>query len=77
MCPKNIEAYIMANIKGIKISNSTGNTKYLVGKQVKSRPATVKEVKNGKHPGYHTIDVNGVEYVRADPDKKESNNVNS
>jgi hypothetical protein len=77
MCRKNIEAYTMASIKGIKNSNSSGNTKYLVGQQVKSRPATVKEVKAGKHPGYHTVDINGVEYVRADPDKKESNNVNS
>lgn len=67
----------MASIKGIKNSNSTGNSKYLVGKQVKSRPATVKEVKAGKHPGYHTVSVNGVLYVRADPDKTDSNNVNS
>ena len=39
------------------------------------RSQLVNEVKKNKHPNFHVIDVNGEEYVRANPNKKKIDNV--
>jgi hypothetical protein len=40
------------------------------------RRQAVREVKNGLHPGYHTLKINGQEYVRDNPDNSKKDNVN-
>jgi len=33
--------------------------------------------KRGELPGYHVVEINGVEYLRDDPDKDEKDNIDS
>ncbi|MEM7101244.1 MAG: DUF3892 domain-containing protein [Pseudomonadota bacterium] len=40
-----------------------------------SRSKLVKEVDQGKHQGYHTIEVKGRKYVRDNPDSSTKDNV--
>jgi len=63
------------------IGNNDGpggrNESYKIGSRKEvPRPQTVKEVKNGKHPGAHVVKINGREYVRDNPDSSKTDNVN-
>lgn len=51
------------------------NQSYRLGSETISRRQLVKEVCKGEHPGYHTVNVDGTKYVRANPDKRKGNNV--
>lgn len=54
-----------------------GNDTYSIpGRGNVSRGELVKEVKDGKHPGFMTTTINGKEYVKGNPDGKDSNNIN-
>lgn len=57
--------------------NATGgNTRYQIdNKKTISRPEGVKMVKQGKLSGYHTMKVDGKEYLRANPDSRKGNNI--
>lgn len=63
------------------IGNNDGpggrNESYKIGsrKNVR-RPQAVREVKQGKHPGAHTVKINNREYVRDNPDSSTKDNVN-
>lgn len=63
------------------IGNNDGpggrNETYKIGgRKDVSRKQAVKEVKQGKHPGAHVVEVNGQEYVRDNPDHSKKDNVN-
>lgn len=63
------------------IGNNDGpggrNKTYKIGKRPQvSRLQAVKEVKQGQHPGAHTVKINGREYVRDNPDSSKKDNVN-
>lgn len=40
------------------------------------RSTIVKEIKDGKHPNHSTYKINDVEYARAKPNPKKSDNIN-
>jgi hypothetical protein len=48
----------------------------IAGRKAVPRKEAVIEVKQGKHPGAHTVKVNGIEYVRDNPDNSKKDNVN-
>ena len=63
------------------IGNNDGpggrNETYRIGtRKAVQRTTTVKEVKQGKHPGAHVVKINGREYVRDNPDSSTRDNVN-
>jgi len=63
------------------IGNNDGaggrNETYKIGARKKvSRKVAVREVKEGKHPGAHVVEVNGEEYIRDNPDTSKKDNVN-
>ncbi len=63
------------------IGNNDGpggrNESYKIGgRKNVSRSQAVREVKQGKHPGAHTVRINGREYVRDNPDGSKKDNVN-
>ncbi len=65
-------------ITGRRENETGGNTHYKIGKtKIVTRAEGVKMVKNGKLPGYHTVKVNGVNYLRDNPDTSESDNIDS
>lgn len=65
------------NIKGNHDGKNGENASYTIaGRGVVSRAALVKEVKAGKHPNHHVYTQDGVQYVRANPDDSNSNNIN-
>lgn len=67
----------MARIRGNNDGPGGRNDSYRVGNRSDvSRHDAVREVEQGKHPGYHTIQVNGRKYVRDNPDASKSDNVN-
>lgn len=68
----------MANIiKGNGDGEGGGNDSYTIpGRGVVQRKTLVREVEQGKHPNFSTYTRDGETYVRANPDPKESNNVN-
>lgn len=68
----------MANkIKGNHDGQNGENRTYTIqGRGIVSRSVLVREIKQGKHPDYSTVTVNGVEFVRAKPDGDRKNNVN-
>tara|TARA_R110002153_G_scaffold27158_3_gene84470 strand:+ start:4099 stop:4344 length:246 start_codon:yes stop_codon:yes gene_type:complete len=68
---------IMANhINGNADGSNGQNESYTIpGRGVVKRSQLVNEVKKNKHPNFHVIDVNGEEYVRANPNKKKIDNV--
>jgi hypothetical protein len=64
---------IIGNNDGLGGRNET----YKIGsRQNVKRSEAVKEVKDGKHPGAHIVEVNGREYVRDNPDNSTKDNVN-
>ena len=67
----------MAKIRGNNDGPGGRNNSYKVGNRPKvGRRTAVKEVKQGQHPGYHTVKVNNREYVRDNPDPSTDDNVN-
>jgi len=62
-------------IKKLDESKSGGATSYSVGGTEKSRQTVVNEIKDGKHPGYHTTKINGTTYAKSNPDGREGDNV--
>jgi hypothetical protein len=54
-----------------------GNDSYTVkGRGVVDRKALAKEVDQGKHDGYHTVEIDGEKWVRSNPDNTTSDNIN-
>jgi len=80
--PRTIQPYQTKDTKMTKIKgNNDGpggrNESYTIGSRKSvSRKQAVKEVEAGKHPGAHTVKVNGQKYVRDNPDQSKSDNVN-
>ncbi|RRW46564.1 DUF3892 domain-containing protein [Pseudomonas luteola] len=65
------------NIRGNGDGRNGRNESYTIpGRGVVPRARLVREVDAGKHPGFNTVNVNGTEYVRSNPDSQTSNNVN-
>ncbi|CAK2431157.1 conserved hypothetical protein [Vibrio crassostreae] len=64
------------NIKGNGDGENGENQTYTIpGRGVVDREQLVKEVEKGKHPNFHTVEVEGDKYVRANPDRSKGNNV--
>lgn len=65
--------------KNITVTRETAsglNTHFNVpGRGEVTRGQLVREVQVGKHPGYHTRDVNGRRIVASNPDGSERNNL--
>lgn len=65
------------NIRGNHDGKNGENESYTIkGRGVVTRSALVKEIEAGKHPNHHTYKQDGKKYARANPDDKETNNVN-
>ena len=68
----------MPRITGRRENDSGGNTHYRIGQtKIVPRGEAVRMEKQGKLPGYHTLKVNGVEYLRDNPDTRESDNIDN
>lgn len=67
----------MTKIRGNRDGPGGRNKSYRIGtrKEV-PRSAAVREVEAGKHPGVHTVRINGRRYVRDNPDASTKDNVN-
>lgn len=64
-------------IRGNQDGENGENESYTIpGRGVVERKQLVDEVNAGKHPNHHVISINGVDYVRSNPDSTESNNIN-
>lgn len=64
-------------IKGNRDGEGGRNESYTIqGRGVVQRSKLVREVEQGKHPNFSTYTRDGEKYVRANPDTKETNNVN-
>jgi hypothetical protein len=64
-------------IKGKGGGRNGGNASYTIpGRGTVPRRQLVREVKQGKHPNFGTVKVNGETYVRGLPDTSKGNNVN-
>lgn len=64
------------NIRGNADGKNRENQSYTIhGRGKISREQAVKEVKENKHPNHHVIIVNGVEYIRANNDSSQDNNI--
>jgi hypothetical protein len=65
------------NIRGNQDGDNCSNNSYTIhGRGIVKRNKLVKEVKKGKHPNHHTVEVDGEKYVRSNPDRTKNNNVN-
>ncbi|MBM3210641.1 DUF3892 domain-containing protein [Candidatus Poribacteria bacterium] len=65
-------------ITGRREDENGANTHYRLsdGRTVTRRQA-VSMVRRGELPGYHIIKINGVEYLRDNPDKTEKDNIDN
>ena len=67
----------MAKITGNNDGPNGRNESYRVGNRHNvPRPQVVREVEQGQHPGYHVVKIDGEKYVRDNPDRSKSDNVN-
>lgn len=66
----------MAKIKGNRDGENGRNESYRISGRDVARRQAVREVEQGKHRGYHIIEVNGEKYVRDNPDPSKRDNVN-
>lgn len=67
----------MTKIKGNNDGPGGRNETYKIGqRKAVPRPQAVREVEAGKHPGAHTVKINGRKYVRDNPDGSTNDNVN-
>ena len=65
-------------ITGRRENDSGGNTHYRIGpSKVVARAEAVRMVEDDKLPGYHTVKINDVKYLRDNPDKRESDNIDN
>jgi hypothetical protein len=65
-----------SSISGNGDGSNGENQSYTVqGRGVVSREQLTREVNNGLHQGVHTVEVNGAEYVRANPNSCEYDNI--
>ena len=64
-------------ITGRRENDTGGNTHYRIGSRIVPRAEAVKMVENDKLPGYHTVKINSVKYLRDNPDKRESDNIDN
>jgi hypothetical protein len=64
-------------LKAIQESDTGLNTRFIdtSTKQEFTLKQAVKAVKSGKYPGYHVVERQGIEFIRSNPDGKESNNL--
>lgn len=68
----------MVRIKGRRESESGANTHYQLNSgEVITRAEGVRRVQQGKMPGYHTVKINDVKYLRDNPDKNIKDNIDS
>lgn len=68
----------MARIKGRNDGPNGRNEHYDVGSRTNiPRRKMVQEVKDGKFPNNHVVEINGQKYVRDNPDGTKRDNVNS
>ena len=64
-------------IKGNRDGEGGGNDSYTIpGRGVVPRSTLVREVENGEHPDFSIYTLDGVKFVRANPDSEKKNNVN-
>jgi hypothetical protein len=56
-------------------SNGENQSYTITGRGGISRAKLTREVEAGLHDGVHTVKVNGVKYVRANPNKNAKDNV--
>ena len=64
-------------IKGNRDGEGGRNDTYNIpGRGTVTRSTLVREIKQGKHPAFSTYTREGRTYARANPDSKDSNNVN-
>lgn len=64
-------------IKGNRDGEGGRNDSYFIpGRGNVARGKLVREIKQGKHPDFSTYTREGEGYARANPDSKDSNNVN-
>jgi len=67
----------MTRIRGKNDGPGGRNEHYDIGNRKDvPRRNVVAEIKRGEHPGAHTVEVNGREYARDNPDNSKSDNVN-
>lgn len=65
-----------SSISGNSDGYNGENQSYTIqGRGVVSREQLTHEVKNGLHEGVHTIEVNGIDYVRANPNNCSHDNI--
>jgi len=65
-------------ITGRREDNSGANTHYrLSDGRIVTRADAVSLHRRGDLPGYHIVLVNGVEYLRDNPDTRESDNIDN
>ena len=65
-------------VTGRREDEKGANTHYrLSNGKIVTRAQAVTMVKKGELPGYNIIKVNGVEYLRDNPDSKESDNIDN
>lgn len=71
------EVSMAKNIRGNNDGTNGENDSYTIaGRGVVDRQTLVNETRNGNHPNHHVVRINGEDYVRANPDAKNSNNIN-
>lgn len=67
----------MSKITGNNDGPNGRNESYRVGNRFGvPRDVVVREVEQGRHPGYHVVSRDGERYVRDNPDGSTSDNVN-
>jgi len=67
----------MTKIVGNNDGPGGRNKTYKIGSRKEvPRAQAVREVNQGKHPGAHTVNINGRNYVRDNPDSSKRDNVN-
>ena len=65
------------SIRGNGDGKGGGNDTYTItGRGVVTRKTLLREVKAGKHEGFHTMEVDGETWVRSNPDSRTSDNIN-
>ena len=64
------------SIKGNRDGKNGENQTYtIIGRGKVTRKTLVKEIKQGKHPDSHVINVEGDEYARNNPNRKSEDNI--
>lgn len=65
-------------ITGRREDENGANTHYrLSDGRIVTREEAVRMCRNGELPGYNIIEVNGVEYLRDNPDTREEDNIDN